>query len=222
MRAAASPVSAREGGDRSGTSPPVVGIVGGIGSGKSEVARMLADAGGRVVDADRIVHEKLATAAVTEQIRDRFGDDVLTPEGAVDRARLGKRVFDDPDALADLERILHPEVVEEIDRRLVRLAREPDVRCIVLDVPLLMESGLDRRCDAVIFVDADAEVRWQRIGASRGWSREEARRREKFQKPLSAKKERADYRVDNNQPTDRVRPVVQAILDEIAGSTPIR
>ena len=169
--------------------PIVLGLAGGVGSGKSAVATRLAALGAVVADADRICHRALDRAEIAAKIIAHFGD-VRGEDGQIDRRKL-RAVFDDAEARCVLESILHPIVRQETDRILGEAAvlGRP---MVVIDAPLLFEVGLDRMCDAVLFVDsppADREARAQ----SRGWSEAEWRRRETNQWPLERKRKRSEH-----------------------------
>ncbi len=186
-----------------------VGLLGGIASGKSTVARLFADAGLTWIDADRMAKEAMATTEVQEAIRGRFGPEVFAADGSVDRKRLASRVFADPEARRALEAMIHPRVRGEI---LARLERELAAgRSVLLDVPLLLENGLIERCDACVFVEASAEVRRQRA-LERGWSLEELERREQAQAPLAVKKARCAYTIRNEGSLHDTARQVQAVL----------
>lgn len=172
-----------------------MGLTGGVGSGKSAVARILARRGARVVDCDRIVAGILRRPRVVAAVRRTWGADV-TPGGRVDKARLARAVFGNAGALRRLERIVHPPTLREIARRL-RRARRAGARAAVLDAPLLLETGLDARCDRVLFVAAPAAVRERRVRARRGWAPGERAARERRQWPLAEKRRRADAIIDN-------------------------
>lgn len=174
---------------------PVVGLLGGVGSGKSLVAGLLRARGARVIDADRLAHEALRAPAVRRAVRARWGDAVLDAKGRVDRAALGRRVFGDPRALRRLNGLIHPRVRARIRERLRRARRGG--RPIVLDVPLLMESPLRRACAWLVFVDAPAAVRARRTARARGWSPREFARRERFQADVRRKRAAAHVRIDN-------------------------
>ncbi|MFN3611358.1 dephospho-CoA kinase [Tepidimonas sp.] len=151
--------------------PLRIGLTGGIGSGKSTVAAMLAALGATVVDADAISRASTAAGgAAIEPIRQAFGDAFITPAGALDRDRMRARVFSDGDAKARLEAIVHPLVRAEIDRRIAACTAD----AIVLDLPLLVESAAWRqRCDRVWVVDCAPETQIRRVMARNGWPREQ-------------------------------------------------
>jgi dephospho-CoA kinase len=164
----------------------VIGLVGRIGAGKSTVARMLADRGAEVLDADALAHEALADAAVREAVVARFGGGVLDAEGRVSRPALAERVFgpspDHAAALAGLEAVVHPWVRRRIAARLAALraaeAADGRRRVAVLDVPLLVQSGWDAGCDRLVVVECEDPVRLARL-AARGWSPEQIAARER-------------------------------------------
>jgi dephospho-CoA kinase len=176
----------------------VVGIVGGLGSGKSTVARLLAERGARVVDADKIVHRVLELPRVKRALRSAFGDRTFDASGRVSRSRLADMVFGHPDEVAKLNNIVHPPVIEEIRAQVGKLRKEEGVPLIVLDAALLMETNLDAQlCQVLLFVDTPAPVRLQRTLTGRGISADQFSKREQAQLPVERKKERANYAVHN-------------------------
>lgn len=197
----------------------VIGVTGGIGSGKSTVARMLGRLGCLVIDSDAVVHELLRSPQMIEVIRKRWGSAVCTPEGAIDRSALGAKVFSDPGELKKLEDMLYPRIHEHRKQLMARHSGDPGIRAFILDAPKLFEAGVDKECDAVIFVEADEDVRRQRVAKARGWGEAELARREKMQFPLDKKKALADYVVVNNHADpDSLIPELERILDRVAGS----
>ena len=198
---------------------PVLGIIGGIGSGKSLVSRGFEEHGAVCINADALAHRALDDSGVKERIRARIGDDVFGPGGGIDRGLLGQRVFHAPEELEALEAIVHPWVETELVRELQRAQSDASVELVVLDVPLLLETGLDRLCDRILFVDADEETRLTRVKQNRGWDLDELKRREKFQKPLKEKKMRADYRIENNLSAGRVRTRIDEIKRQIVSDS---
>jgi dephospho-CoA kinase len=190
----------------------VIGILGGVASGKSLVARALADLGAGVLDADRMGHEVLRTAEVEQAVRQRWGPGVFGPDGHVDRARLGAIVFGHSPAAAEerkhLEQLLHPEIGRRLGRQSERLAADGR-RVAVLDAPLLVEAGWNRYCDWLIFVDAPRLLRLARARA-RGWSETDFAAREGVQESLESKRKHADVIVDNSgSPEETVAQVEQ-------------
>lgn len=172
-----------------------VGLTGGIGSGKSEVARLLAARGAVVIDADVLAREVVAPgtdglAAVVEE----FGESVLGPDGSLDRAALGARVFGDDDARRRLEAIIHPRVRERSAELVARA--DPDA-VVVHDIPLLVETGQADRFDRVVVVDVPEEVQVERLRRHRGMSAEEAKSRIAAQATREQRTGVADHIVDN-------------------------
>jgi dephospho-CoA kinase len=195
---------------------PVLGLVGGVGSGKSHVAvGLAAQRNVAVIAADPIGHEVLRRPAVKAQVRQRWGDTVFTPDGEIDRARVGQLVFGDDPASRDrrqqLEAITHPEITREVLRRIDMHQAQPHLEAIVLDAALLLEAGWREFCDHVIFVDSPLADRQRRVAASRGWSAEELARREASQWPLERKRNASDAVIQNVGPDQAVGQLVQLL-----------
>ena len=182
---------------------PVIGLAGGIGAGKSEAARILADLGAGVIDSDALAREELNAPDVIKAIRDAWGDEVLTPDGKVDRVRL-RRIFAHPTERQRLESLIHPRVARRRERLQESFEADPSIRAVVLDSPLLFEAGLDKTCDVVLFIEADRATRQKRVEQTRLWSDAELEKREKLQKALDLKKRSADYIVENNSTVEKL------------------
>lgn len=182
-----------------------IGLTGNIATGKSTVARMLADLGAYAIDADGLVHELMdAGTDVSRAIATRFGPGVVGPGGAIDRAALGAIVFSDAAALADLERIVHPPVVA-LTLRLLAKSTAP-VR--VVEAIKLLEAQMHRYCDAVWVVVAPRHQQVTRLMGTRGLSRQEAERRIDAQPPAAAKVAQADVIIDNSGSLDETHAQV--------------
>jgi dephospho-CoA kinase len=183
----------------------IIGLSGGIGSGKSTVARELAALGAVVIDADAIVHELQAPGApLLDEIARAFGRQLIRPDGSLDRAALGDLVFRDEAARKRLGEIVHPKVGAEVARRLAA-ARAAGAPLVVLDIPLLFEgrragtgSAAALRFDATVLVHASEETQIARQIARDGCSRDEALRRIRAQLPLSEKRALADHVIEND------------------------
>ncbi|MDH3211073.1 MAG: dephospho-CoA kinase [Myxococcales bacterium] len=183
----------------------IVGLTGGIASGKSTVARLLTDLGATVIDADAIVHELQAPAGpLLGEMVEAFGPEILDADGALDRPALGALVFRDAAARERLGRIVHPKVGAEMLRR-IAAARAAGARLIVLDIPLLFEgraagtgSAARMALDATIVVSVPERVQVARQMARDGCDRDEALRRVRAQLPLEDKKRLASYVIDNS------------------------
>jgi dephospho-CoA kinase len=194
-----------------------IGLTGGIGSGKSTVAARLADLGATVIDADALAREVLepGTSGLARVV-ERFGDGVLTPEGTLDRPGLGAIVFNDPDALADLNAIVHP-LVRQRTAELLAQAGEDEV--VVNDVPLLVETGLQDGFDAVIVVEAPIAVRLSRL-VDRGLTEDDARSRIAAQASDEQRRAVATVLIDNSGSVAELRTQVDAAWQRLTGRTP--
>ncbi len=183
----------------------VLGVTGNIASGKSTVTGMLAELGARVIDSDLVYRDLVAPRQpLLLRLTERFGDGIIGTDGGLDRAALGRIVFSDPLALTDLDRITHPAVIAEVDRRVHEIASG----VVVLDAVKLIESGHDKSCDAVWVVVAVPETQVTRLTIRNNLTHEEARRRVVAQPPLAPKLERADLVIDNNGTIEGTREQV--------------
>lgn len=173
-----------------------VGLTGGIGSGKSEVTKRLADRGAFVVDADQLARDVVApgTDGLAEVVR-AFGDDVLASDGSLDRERLGQIVFHDPDKRARLNAIVHPRVAEQAAE--LQESAPPDA-IVVYDVPLLVENDLAAGFDVVVVVDAPERVQVTRLVELRGMSGDQARARIAAQATREQRLAAAGFVIDNS------------------------
>ena len=187
----------------------VVGLAGGIGSGKSTVAAQLGRLGAEVLDADAMVHELLREPATTRKIARRFGRKVLNRRGGIDRGKLAEAAFASERNIRDLEAILHPQVIGRTRRRITALRRTRGKHVVVIDAPLLFEAKLDGLCDEVVFVHAPKHERLKRLRKTRGWTRAMLEEREKRQKPLDYKRENADTVIRNAATKDQTRAQVR-------------
>lgn len=177
---------------------PTIGLMGAPGSGKSLVARQMASLGCVVIDSDALARQALKDPDVIRRLDDLWGAKVLTPQGQVDRSALATIVFDDPEQLRRLEALIHP-IVHAGRAELRRQAlNRPGIRAIVEDSPLLLETGIDKECNVLVFVDAPLALRQQRVARDRGWTPDELAQREKYQTPLDTKRQRADYVISND------------------------
>lgn len=191
----------------------LIGLTGGIGSGKSTVAARLAAHGCDVIDADAVAREVVEPGEpALEEIAERFGRDLLTSEGTLDRARLAARAFVDDAARAELERITHPRIAARIAEWIANLAGSvPDGRLVVVDHPLLVETGQHRRFDAVVVVLADEELRLERLVEERGLSEDDVRARFRAQASDAQRRAVATHVIEN----DGTRPALDAAVDAL-------
>lgn len=184
----------------------LIGLTGGIGSGKSTVSALLAERGAVVIDADAITRElQQPGTPVLDAMVARFGPGILAADGTLDRQAVADIVFADPEALADLGAIVHPAVGAEIARRLGEEAGTDHL--VVLDVPLLVESGRDDMA-ALVVVDVDPEVAVRRLVAQRGMREEDARARMARQASRDDRLARADLVIDNSGSRDDLAAAV--------------
>jgi dephospho-CoA kinase len=199
---------------------PIIGIAGGIGSGKSYVARLFGELGCLVIDSDAQVRAAYDDERVKRALREWWGDAAFDSEGNVDRRFITRRVFSDPAERERLERLLHPLVNSARDALMKQAADDPQVVAYVWDTPLLFEAGLYRTCDAIVFVDAPLEARLARVKATRGWEETDLHRRQILQWALDKKREMSDHRVTNAADhAGDVREQVRATLSRILAGT---
>ena len=190
---------------------PVIGLVGGIGSGKSLVGSMLAEFGCLVCHSDELARSALADPAVRDELVRWWGRGVLDPSGGVDRRAVAAKVFAEPGERKRLEALVHPRI--EAARRAMFAAAPPGIRALVIDAPLLLEVGLDRECDAIIYIDSPRADRLRRLADSRGWDSAELDRRESAQWPLDRKRAAAHHVVVNTGDRPALRSEVQKALE---------
>ena len=199
---------------------PVVGLVGGIGSGKSTIAAQCKQLGAAVIDGDVVGHEVLRRPEVRDALVQRWGTEILAPDGQVNRGKLGWIVFADPTALKELETLVHPLIKSELRRRIDAARQDPGVAFVVLDAAVLLEAGWDDVCDVLVFVDAPDAQRQRRVRQSRGWPKEAWQARENLQLALKIKKARADYGLDNSGTPDESFRQIRRIVSELVASLP--
>ncbi|NLA42197.1 MAG: dephospho-CoA kinase [Smithella sp.] len=193
----------------------IIGVLGGIGAGKSTVAGCFAPLGCAVVEADGIAHGLLEEADVKESIVRLFGGGILDKSGRVDRAALGRKVFSDAAALEKLNALIHPRVMAEVERQIGIYQADGAVQAIVLDVPLLAEVGRTDLCDVLVFVEADEAIRRQRAKENGKFDENELKKRENFQISLDTKREIADYIIYNNSDNSDVAEQVAQLFSSI-------
>jgi len=197
---------------------PLIGLTGGIGSGKSTVARILGSLGAGVIDSDRLNHAQLADPRVVATLCSWWGEGVRAPGGGANREALARIVFDDPTELRRLEGLVYPRIERRRQELMEALRGDRAIKAIVLDTPKLFEVGMNNECDAVVFVEADRETRLRRVEASRGWTEEELDRRENLLNPLDKKKLVADHVVVNHLGIEELRPQVERVFSSVLAS----
>jgi len=196
----------------------VIGILGGIGSGKSAVAGQFAKLGCKVIDADEIAHELLERANVIKKVKASFGQTILNSQEKIDRSKLAKIVFGDSAKISILNEIIHPLVLARTEALIKEYSGQNEVKAIVLDMPLLMEVGWEKRCDRLIFVDCRADLRLKRAEKMGILSEEALKIRENFQISLDKKKDIADNTVDNNSDFEALAEQVADILSDVVSN----
>ena len=204
---------------------PVIGLAGGIGSGKTLVARQLAQMGCVVIDVDHLAKQLRDLPVNLQAIRESLGNQVFTKDGRIDDNSLAELIFrsasdDNSDSpLARLNAIVHPLVVHRCRELIEQYRCQKDFPAVVLDAPLLFEAHLDTCCDAVIFVQADPATRSRRVQAERGWNKKHWQQREKAQILLDKKAEMSDYILENNSSKTDLRCHIQRLFPRILGKT---
>ena len=191
---------------------PVIGIIGGIGSGKSLVAAELVKHGGVLISGDLLGHEALRQPEIRDQLVARWGQQVLDATGAIDRKRVARIVFADPAERTALESTVHPYIGRRIREEIDNARRRPEVRLIVLDAAIMVETGWHGVCDHFVFIDSPCAIRVERLKEQRGWSVQQLEERENAQMPLSEKRRIADAVIQNVAGTDAVAAQVVQLL----------
>lgn len=194
----------------------IIGLTGGIASGKSTVSALLVNKGARLVDADVIAREVMlpghkVLAAVVEQ----FGEDILFPDGTLNRVKLGDIVFNDPEALKTLNQLTHPAIRQEIKERMLSMEQEDPGKLILVDIPLLFESRLESLFKEIIVVYVPREVQITRLMERNRLSLEEAEARLKAQMDIELKRSKANYIIDNSGDLTHTEHQVAVLWDRL-------
>jgi dephospho-CoA kinase len=201
---------------------PIIGIAGGIGSGKSFIAKLFGDAGALVISSDDQVSDAYRDPEVRRTLRSWWGEDVIRADGEINRRLIGGKIFADPVERKRLEELLHPRVNAARERAMAAAAAADNpggAVAFVWDTPLLFETDLHRQCDAVVFVNAPLETRLARVAATRNWDAAELARRENSQWGLDRKRNFADYVISNTAGAEVARGQVQDVLSRILAKT---
>ena len=190
-----------------------VGLTGSIGTGKSTVSKIFKDLGAYVLDADKIVHDLLKKKEVKEQIREKFGD-VFDEKGEIDRKKLASVIFENEKKKKELESIIHPLVFKEIQLRLKEIEKKDPDSVVVVEVPLMIETGSYKNYDKVIVVYAPENLQLERL-VKKGMTEEEALKRIKSQMPVEEKVKYADFVINNTGSFDELKKQVENIYKHL-------
>lgn len=192
-----------------------IGLTGGIGSGKSTVAKLLAQEGFTVVDADKIAREIMEPGSpVLDEVAATFGDDLIHENGSLDRGELARRAFVDKPSTEKLNSITHPAIRAESERRFAA-AEAAGESAVIYDMPLLVELGMNRDMDLTVVVDVDAEERVRRLTSSRGLDETDARARIAQQIDDATRNAAADVIINNNGSENELKPQVDRLVQRI-------
>jgi dephospho-CoA kinase len=192
----------------------VVGLIGGMGSGKSLVASLFAKHGAKIVSGDALGHEALRQPGIRQAVVRRWGREILNANGEVDRRRLGAIVFAQPKERRALEERVFPWIERRLKEEIEAVQGDPCVQLVVLDAAIMLEAGWDKVCDRLIFVDAPADVRQRRLAEHRGWGAKEVAAREHAQLSLAEKRNRADYVLNNSGSLETAAQQVERLLQQ--------
>ncbi|HLW66403.1 MAG TPA: dephospho-CoA kinase [Gemmataceae bacterium] len=191
----------------------VIGLVGGIGSGKSLVARLLAEHGGRIVSGDEAGHEALRQPEIRQKVVTRFGPGILDEAGEIVRRKLAAIVFANVQARKDLEAIVFPWIERKLEQEIAEAKSVPAVRFVIVDAAVMLEAGWDHGCDRLVYINVPREIRLQRL-AERAWELSQIEAREKAQRPLEEKASRADAIIDNSGDRAETARQVEALVQK--------
>jgi dephospho-CoA kinase len=194
---------------------PIIGLAGGIGSGKSFVAGIFGELNCLVINSDQQAKAAYNDPAVRESLRKWWGDAIFAQDNSVNRSAIAEKIFENPIERDRLEHLLHPWVNRARQGLMEAHADDPQVLAFVWDTPLLFETGLNKECDAVVFIDAAPALRASRVAGGRGWCEAEWTRREKLQQPLDMKRKISDYVIVNTADADAGKVDVRGQVREI-------
>ena len=191
----------------------IIGLVGGIACGKSTASGILGRMGAEIIDADEITHAELDKPRTIQMAKEAFGPNIME-KGRIVRTRLAEEAFADAESLKKLTDIVHPPVIEAVNARIRKLDSTPGKKAVVLEAALLMESGLDKICDHVIYIYCGLNQRLWRAKKNRLWGTSELKRREKFQILLQDKRTASTYEINNNLSFEYTRREVERFWNE--------
>ena len=193
----------------------IIGITGGIASGKTTVAAEFEKLGCAVIDADKIAHQLLKNEKIKQKIIDLFGKKLLNTDGKIDHKKLADIVFDNPEKLKALNNLLHPVVLAQAEQLIVQYESNRAVKAIVIDMPLLIEVGWKKKCNRVIFVDCEEKKRLKRAQNKGFFEKKQLKNRENLQISLDIKRNLAENIIDNNKDFSSLKKQVAEIFSNI-------
>lgn len=193
---------------------PVIGLVGGIGAGKSTAGRYLATRGGSLIDADALGHEALEQTDIRQSVLGKWGGraHLLRPDGRIDRRTLGRIVFENSEDRHALERLVYPYIRERAESAIAAAQADPSVRFVVLDAAVMLEAGWNTACDRVVYLDAPHADRLARVAARSGWTAADLAAREAAQWPAERKKSASDAVVVNDAGQEQLQEQLDRLL----------
>lgn len=194
----------------------IIGLLGGVASGKSRIAGYLRQKGAVVLDADKIGHQVLLDERIKSELRRRWGNRVFDEHGEIKRGEVAKIVFADDDQssveLRFLESLVHPEIGNRLKSEL-EIARQADTAVVILDAPVMLKTGWDQFCDVVVFIEASFHQRLERV-AERGWTAEMLQQRERTQSSIEAKRGQSSRFIDNSDDWVATKKQLDQLWDE--------
>jgi dephospho-CoA kinase len=190
----------------------VVGLIGGIGSGKSAVAAAFARQGAVVVSGDVAGHEALQQPKIRDQVVQRWGQGMMDDRGQIDRRKLAAIVFNDPAERKTLEAMVFPWIERRLREQIMAAKQDRRTPLIILDAAVMLEAGWSKECDRMLFVDAPTPLRLKRLAEGRGWTENEVRSRERAQMPSNEKRSRADAILENTGSLEELNQPVSEFL----------
>jgi dephospho-CoA kinase len=179
----------------------ILGLTGGIGSGKTHVAKIFKRLGAKLIEADKIAYNIVNKPQIKRTLLEWYGYCLIKNNGQINRKKLAEVSFKNPENINRLNNLTHPYVKREIHNQLKQLNnnfRSKKIGIVVIDAPLLLETGLDKLCDYILFIEASYQTRLKRVLASRKWDNAEIKRRERYQIDLLRKQSKADFIINNN------------------------
>jgi dephospho-CoA kinase len=193
---------------------PILGLIGGMGSGKSFIANELARHGGRIISGDLAGHEALRQPDIKGKLVERWGRKILEENGDINRRVVAGVVFNSDEERRALEGLVFPFIEQRFREESAKAQYDPAVRFVVLDAAIMLEAGWNNVCDRLVYVDSPRALRLQRLREQRGWKEEEVAVREQAQMPLDEKRRRADAVIENSGTLEEAARQVECLLRE--------